>query len=310
MLTCGDGEYLVNLPSAVVSGATGRACDSRSIITVDVMVSIITAAYNELAMNRLFLDSIRANTDGEWELIVIDNGSSDGTLEFFKNAGPEVTVIEAGARFSYPFCQNLGTAVAEGDVLAYFSNTILLSPHWDTHIREVLGRDGQEVISLGGSDRMATPEETRQRTRRWKRIKYPLLKLFGHGKGSLKLMARLMYGNWARYGEKEWERQGAALRQGFIGSAIVMTRRGYELAGEFDPTIQAGDFDLYFRTLHRHRNEGDLRPMAVMTGVVHHNYGRLSARKRLPHFVDAANLRSLEEKWGPSLTGRYMASLI
>ena len=37
------------------------------------------AVHNQLAMNRLFWRHLSANTDGDWELIVIDNGCSDGS---------------------------------------------------------------------------------------------------------------------------------------------------------------------------------------------------------------------------------------
>ena len=37
------------------------------------MISIITAIYNQLAMNRIFYDSIVETTDSEFELIIIDN---------------------------------------------------------------------------------------------------------------------------------------------------------------------------------------------------------------------------------------------
>lgn len=175
---------------------------------------------------------------------------------------------------------------------------------------EILGHDGHEVLTLGAGSGQEDPEDRRRISHRWKRIKYPLLKLFGSGPRTLRAMTRMMYGNWERHCENEWQRFGTSLLNGFEGSAVVMTRRGQELAGDFDPTIQAGDFDLYFRTLHRHRNEGDIKPMAGMAGVIHHHYGPLTLKSDSPHFLDSSNLRSLDEKWGPGLTGRYMATLM
>jgi glycosyltransferase involved in cell wall biosynthesis len=51
------------------------------------LLSIIVAVHNQLAMNRLFWRHLSANTENEWELIVIDNGSSDGSAEFFTGVG-------------------------------------------------------------------------------------------------------------------------------------------------------------------------------------------------------------------------------
>ena len=57
------------------------------------MLSIIVAVHNQLAMNRLFWRHLSANTENEWELIVIDNGSSDGSAEFFTGVGAKVNML-------------------------------------------------------------------------------------------------------------------------------------------------------------------------------------------------------------------------
>lgn len=270
------------------------------------MISIITAVYNQLAMNRLYYESICKNTDGEWELIIIDNGSTDGSREFFESLGSSVRVIANTDNYSYPYCQNQGIAIAKGEILAFFNNDILLSPHWDTRAKRVLGHGGNEVVTLGANERMATDRETRRLFRRWKRVKYPMLKLFGRGRKSLTIMTGLMYGDWSRYAERMWKRHGLLQRSGFVGSAVLMTRRGLDLLGEFDPTIQAGDFDLYMRSEKRFRENGDVRPMTTLPGVLHHHFGRLTFRAKFPPFADGASIRSLEEKWGAALCGAWL----
>src|SRR5687768_9711360 len=42
-------------------------------------VSIVLPTYNRLALLREAVDSVRAQTFGDWELIVADDGSDDGT---------------------------------------------------------------------------------------------------------------------------------------------------------------------------------------------------------------------------------------
>ncbi|MCM1517387.1 MAG: glycosyltransferase [Pseudoflavonifractor sp.] len=273
------------------------------------MISIITAIYNQLAMNRLYYNSLTATTDGDWELIVIDNGSTDGSREFFESLGGNVTVIANDGNYSYPYCQNQGLAMAKGDVYAFFNNDILLSPHWDTRMMQVLGQDGYEVLSLASNDRMGDEQLTRRLSRRWKHIKYPLIFTLGQSAVSLRLMARLTYGDWTHYCRRVWERYGTSTRIGFSGSAVMMTRRGVGLVGEWDPTEQAADFDLFMRTLQRSREHGDIRPLSIVSGVMHHHYRRLTLRCDYPPFKDATQLRGLEEKWGTLQLAEAVAML-
>jgi len=54
------------------------------------MISIITAVHNQLAVNRVFLDTLQKKTSTPYELIIVDNHSTDGSLEFFEQAGATI----------------------------------------------------------------------------------------------------------------------------------------------------------------------------------------------------------------------------
>ena len=273
------------------------------------MLTIITAIYNQLDMNRLYYESIVETTDGDWELIVIDNGSTDGSREFFEGLGGRVRVIANDGNYSYPYCQNAGIEAAKGEILAFLNNDIFLSPHWDTRLRQLLGKDGYEVLSLASNDRMGDARATRRVSRRWKRIKYALMFLMGQRKGALRLMTRLTYGNWGRYCERIWRQYGTGTRIGFSGSAVVMTRRAIEIFGGWDPSQQAADFDMFMRTVERHEQVGDMQPMSIVSGIMHHHFRRLTLRCDYPPFKDGANLRTLESKWGAERLSRCKAML-
>lgn len=270
------------------------------------MISIITAIYNQLDMNRLYLESIAGTTDGEWELIVIDNGSTDGSREFFEAAGPHVKVIANDGNYSYPYCQNEGIRAARGDVYAFFNNDILLSPHWDTRMLQLLGKDGYEALTLSSNDRMGDGATTRRLSRRWKRVKYPIMALFGQRQWALKLMVALAYGDWGRHCERVWQHWGLSTVIGFSGSAVMMTRRALELVGDWDDTQQGADFDLFMRTMLRHEQYGDIRPLSVVAGVTHHHFRRLTLRCDYPPFKDGDRLRPFDSKWSKELRDRFI----
>lgn len=262
------------------------------------MVSIITAIYNQLDMNRLYYQSICDNTDGNWELIIIDNGSNDGSREFFQRLDDSrVKVIANSANYSYPHCQNQGIEAAEGDILAFLNNDIFLSPHWDTRVKEAIGKDGYEVVSLVSNDYMPTAKQTHRYSRKFKRIKYPLLALFGSKGWVLKLITRLTYGNWEKFCDRIWRDNGLKMMRGFTGAAVIMTRKAIKELKGWDPTQQGADFNKYMETSIRWEKVGDIRPMSMVTGVFIHHFRRLSMREKYPPFADAANLKALNEKY-------------
>ena len=263
------------------------------------MISIITAIYNQLDMNKLFWEYLNKYTDHPFELIIIDNRSDDGSREFFQSLTEKgVRVIANEANYSYPHCQNQGIAAATGDTLVFFNNDILVPPHWDSRLLQVLGKDNRDVVSLASNDRIYDRKTTKTISRRWKRIKYPLISLFGQRTFSLRLMQRLCYGNWETYTERIFARYGFSLTPGFSGSAIAMSRKALEKIGWWDPSQQGADFDLFFRTCHRHETVGDLQPLAVVNGIFIHHYRRLTLYGgKYPPFADAANLVPLKNKW-------------
>ena len=262
------------------------------------MISIITAIYNQLAMNKLYYQSICQTTDNEWELIIVDNGSTDGSVEYFE-AQPHTRVIRNDGNYSYPYCQNIGIQSAKGEVLAFLNNDILLTPHWDSRAMQVLGKNGYEIISLSSNDRQYSYRATKHLSRRWKRVKNPLLKLFGAKEWSLRWMVKFCYGSLNHFADKLWKKHGLHVRPGFAGSAILATRKGLDMiGGGWDETQQGADFDIYLKTCQLHKEGLPIQPLAILCGVYHHHFSRLTFHCVFPPYKDAANLLSCEHKWG------------
>jgi len=263
------------------------------------MISIISAVYNQIAMNKLFWKYLKKYTDSEFELIIIDNCSTDGSREFFESLSDEnVTVIANKANYSYPHCQNQGIQIAKYDSLVFLNNDLLVSPHWDTRMLQVLGKEEHDVVSFGTNDRLLDKVTSKKIQRRWKRIKYPIITLFGQSDFSLKLMFWLCYGNWEKFTDKIFSQYGLTMTEGFSGSAIAMNRTAIAKIGVWDITQQGADFDIFFRTCNRNEEMGDIKPLAVINGVFMHHFRRLTLYNKYPPFVDASNLSSIQEKWG------------
>jgi GT2 family glycosyltransferase len=271
------------------------------------MISIITAVHNQISMNKLFWEYLLKYTEKPFELIIIDNISTDGSREFFLSLPKDtVKVIENDANYSYPHCQNQGIAIAKYDVLVFLNNDVLVSNHWDTRMLEVLGKNKREVLSFASNERIFDKATTKKISRRWRRIKYPIIYLFGQQLFALKLMVKLCYGNWERYTSKIFNQYALSLTIGFSGSAIAMTRKAIELLGMWDISQQGADFDLFYRSCFRAETAGDIEPMSIVNGVFIHHYTRLTAyAKHLP-FKDKDQLRTVESKWPKEQIDRWI----
>lgn len=87
-------------------------------------IAIIIPAFNQLDYCRQCVDSIRANTREPYQLILVDNGSTDGVGEYF-DCVPGARVIHAERNLGFPGGVNLGMRGAEGHVLLLNSDTIV-----------------------------------------------------------------------------------------------------------------------------------------------------------------------------------------
>jgi len=258
------------------------------------MISIITAVHNQLEMNQIFLENLRKYTVNPFELIIIDNNSTDGTRQFFENEG--AVVIANHANFSYPYTQNQGIKVAKYNLFAFLNNDIIVCPQWDQKIIESMKVNGLDLITVCGIERIEAPELTKKLGRKWKRIKN-ILKQFGLSKFNLNLMHKLMYGNWEKFNQNRENIFKNKVIEGFVGNSVIFNRTALERIGPWDERIQGADFDIYMRSKKRNIEFGDIKPCHIALNVFNHHYIRITAKSKPPVFADAANMITLEEKW-------------
>jgi GT2 family glycosyltransferase len=92
-------------------------------------VSIIILCWNDLKVITDCLRSIYASTHStEFEIIVSDNGSTDGSIEFIHKEFPQVRVIENGVNLRFAKGNNVGIQASTGEYV------LILNP--DTIIHE------------------------------------------------------------------------------------------------------------------------------------------------------------------------------
>ena len=92
-------------------------------------VSIITVNTNELHRLRVYLPALRV-LHGRFELIISDNGSSDGSIEYIEQTFPEARIVKNGDDLGFARACNRGAAFARADVLTFLTPDTIVEPHW------------------------------------------------------------------------------------------------------------------------------------------------------------------------------------
>ncbi len=114
------------------------------------------AVWNRLPLTRACLESLRGTSE-PFELCVVDNGSSDGTAEYFRRwAHPfPLRYTRNEANLGLIRALNQGAAQAGGDVLCFLHNdTEMRDLRWLGRLREALENDSVGLAGLYGARRL------------------------------------------------------------------------------------------------------------------------------------------------------------
>ena len=188
-------------------------------------VSVIIPTYNRRGMVREAIDSVLAQTTSNFELIVVDDGSSDGTNEELARLGAEradTVRIECTANRGPAAARNRGVAMARAPLVAFLDSD-------DTWAPKKLGRHLEFVRENPGCAISQTEEV-------W-----------------------IRNGRRVNPGMRHRKRAGdffvESLRTCLVSpSAVLMRKQLFESIGGFDEDLRAAeDYDLWLRIQVEHQ---------------------------------------------------------
>jgi len=120
------------------------------------LVSVITAAYNAERFIREAVDSVLAQTLTDFELIVVDDASTDATADILKSyADKRIRVLRNERNLKRAAARNIGAAIARGKYVAIHDADDIALPHrletqvryLDLHPRVVVV--GSQAVGIG-----------------------------------------------------------------------------------------------------------------------------------------------------------------
>ncbi|WP_301628676.1 glycosyltransferase family 2 protein [Paenibacillus apis] len=120
------------------------------------MTSIIIPTYNGLELLIKCIESIRKYTDVPYEIIVVDNGSNDGTKEYCRKE--RLILISLPENRGFPVACNKGLAVAAGEQLLLLNNDCRVTPNWLSQLLTALN-SAEDIGAVGPVTNYASGEQ-------------------------------------------------------------------------------------------------------------------------------------------------------
>ena len=95
------------------------------------LVSVIVVNWNGLTYLPECLDSLSAQSYAALEVIVVENGSTDGSLEYLRGQGEgRLRLVESPSNLGFAGGNNLGIRTSKGAYLALLNNDAAADPRW------------------------------------------------------------------------------------------------------------------------------------------------------------------------------------
>jgi GT2 family glycosyltransferase len=238
-----------------------------------VQVSFVIPLYNNLALTRACVGSLQATLPHGFghEIILVDDGSTDGTRDWLATLGPPFRVLLNPRNLGYAAANNRGATLATGEFLVLLNNDLILTPRWLEELLAAHRRLDRRTGPLGNVqldartgavdhagmwvDLQGKPRHWRSLPPRWSRALFPVRRTFA-----------------------------------VTGACLLIERALWRELGGFDEKFINGgeDVDLCLRARARHR------PSSVaLRSIIRHHISASPGRK----LHDEENSRRLALLW-------------
>jgi GT2 family glycosyltransferase len=94
------------------------------------------------------LQSLGDQDDRQFETILVDNGSGDGSVEMVRVRFPWVCLVETGGNLGFAAAANIGIDASQGEWVATLNNDAVAAREWVARLRSAAAEAGPSVGSL------------------------------------------------------------------------------------------------------------------------------------------------------------------
>ena len=231
-------------------------------------VSLVIPVYNQLDYTKQCLESIARCTEPPYELIIVDNASTDGTQDFLR--GVKATVITNPRNLGCAKAWNQGVRASHGDIVAILNNDIVVMKGWIKGLVKFMEQEDHGIVSPAAREGY---------------LNYDL----------------------DAYAREFTQSCKDATRAELYGACLVINRDVFERVGLFDEGFAYGgceDIDFFWRT----KAAGFSVSLTGSVLIHHFSMVTQDAIKRSETKVyPAENLAYFTKKWNRTVRGNWAA---
>ena len=118
-----------------------RSRARRGYRNLSVAVSFVIVNWNGKHLLEECIPSVEQQEFRDFEILVVDNGSTDGSREFVREKFPAVRLIELSRNLGFASPNNLAFDEAKGSLIATINNDLILDKKWLLVLTDWLNRD-------------------------------------------------------------------------------------------------------------------------------------------------------------------------
>ncbi|NOU79230.1 glycosyltransferase [Paenibacillus sp. LMG 31459] len=234
--------------------------------------SIVILTYNKLEFTIDCIESIRNYTTvGTYEIIVIDNASTDGSREWLSDQSDIITIFN-NENYGFPKGCNQGIEVATGDNILLLNNDVIVTTHWLDNLLLALNSSA-EVGAVGAISNECAYYQSIS-------VNYKNIEEMQEFAKNINI-----------HNPHEWDQ-----RIKLVGFCMLIKREVINEIGLLDEIFSPGNFeddDYSFRIM----KAGYKLLLCKDTFVHHHGHATFSANSKSFHNILHQSAARFKEKW-------------
>jgi GT2 family glycosyltransferase len=134
--------------------------EKKSVAIEKALVSLIILNWNGKHLLDRCLASVLSQTYPKLEILVVDNGSKDGSVDYLRSQYPQVNIVVNSENLGFCGGNNVGLRQAKGDYIVLLNNDAVLGPHCIEELHKTIEKDkgvgcvASKILLADGSNKI------------------------------------------------------------------------------------------------------------------------------------------------------------